>query len=111
MQSFNVPACNNCGGTLKPDIVFFGDNVPHDTVQNVKTNVESLNALLILGTTLSTFSAYRIVLQAIDAKKPIAIVNIGKTRADKFVNLKIKGRCGDVLSKIWQLNTLKDFVN
>jgi len=94
---------------LKPDIVFFGDNVPHDKVQNIKANVESLDALLILGTTLSTFSAYRIVLQAIDAKKPIAIVNIGETRADESVNLKIKGRCGDVLSKIWQLNTSKNF--
>lgn len=111
MQDFNVPACNNCGGILKPDIVFFGDNVSHDKVQNVKANVESLDALLILGTTLSTFSAYRIVLQAIDAKKPIAIVNIGETRADKSVNLRIKGRCGNVLSKIWQLNTSNDFLS
>ncbi|KAL0129043.1 hypothetical protein PUN28_004029 [Cardiocondyla obscurior] len=111
VEGFNVPACNNCGGILKPDIVFFGDNVPHDKVQNVKANVENLDALLILGTTLSTFSAYRIVLQAIDAAKAIAIVNIGETRADKEVDLKIKGRCGDVLSKIWQLNASNNFIN
>ncbi|XP_011707722.1 PREDICTED: NAD-dependent protein deacetylase Sirt4-like isoform X1 [Wasmannia auropunctata] len=110
VEGFNVPACDNCGGILKPDIVFFGDNVPHDKVQNVKANVESSDALLILGTTLSTFSAYRIVLQAIDAKKPVAIVNIGETRADKVVNLRIEGRCGDVLPKIWQPNTLKDCI-
>ncbi|XP_036151189.1 NAD-dependent protein deacylase Sirt4-like, partial [Monomorium pharaonis] len=102
--------CDNCGGILKPYIVFFGDNVPHDKVQNVKANVESLDALLILGTTLSTFSAYRIVLQAFDAKKPIAMVNIGETRGDKLINLRIKGRCGDVLPKIWQLNASKDFL-
>jgi len=95
---------------LKPDIVFFGDNVPHDKVQNVKANVESLDALLILGTTLTTFSAYRIVLQAVDAKKSIAIVNIGKTRADELINLRIEGRCGDILSKIWQLNVSKDSI-
>ncbi|CAL1673076.1 unnamed protein product [Lasius platythorax] len=104
VESFNVPACNNCGGILKPDIIFFGDNVPGDTVQSVKNNVENSDALLILGTTLTTFSAYRIVLQAVDANKPIAIVNIGKTRADEFVNLRVEGRCGDILSKVWQLN-------
>ncbi|XP_011640506.1 NAD-dependent protein deacylase Sirt4-like isoform X2 [Pogonomyrmex barbatus] len=110
VESFNVPACDNCGGILKPDIVFFGDNVSRDKVQSVKDNVESLDALLVLGTTLTTFSAYRIILQAIDARKPIAIVNIGKTRADELVNFRIEGRCGDVLSKIWQLNVSKDFV-
>ncbi|XP_011875879.1 PREDICTED: NAD-dependent protein deacetylase Sirt4-like [Vollenhovia emeryi] len=111
VESFNVPACGNCGGILKPDIVFFGDNVPHDVVHDVKANVESLDALLILGTTLSTFSAYRIVLQAMDAKKPTAIVNIGETRADKSVDLRITGRCGDVLPKIWQLNASEDLVS
>ncbi|XP_011056948.1 PREDICTED: NAD-dependent protein deacetylase Sirt4-like [Acromyrmex echinatior] len=110
VEGFNVPACDNCSGILKPDIVFFGDNVSHEKVQNVKDNVENLDALLILGTTLSTFSAYRIVLQAIDAKKPIAIVNIGETRADKCINLKVEGRCGDILPKIWQLNISKDCI-
>ncbi|XP_020278661.1 NAD-dependent protein deacylase Sirt4 [Pseudomyrmex gracilis] len=104
VEDFKVPACGNCNGILKPDIVFFGDNVPHDVVQDVQANVEASDALLILGTTLTTFSAYRIVLQAVDAKKPVAIVNIGKTRADELVNLRIEGRCGDVLSKVWQLS-------
>lgn len=93
---------------MKPDIIFFGDNVPSDIVQSVKNNIENSDALLILGTTLTTFSAYRIVLQAVDANKPIAIVNIGKTRADEFVNLRVEGRCGDILSKVWQLNVLNN---
>jgi len=87
---------------LKPDIIFFGDSIPRDIVQNVKTNIENSDALLILGTTLTTFSAYRIVLQAIDTKRPIAIINIGETRADKLVNLKVEGRCSDLLTKVWQ---------
>jgi len=102
IEDFNIPDCDHCGGILKPNIVFFGDSVPHDVVQNVKANIENSDALLILGTTLTTFSAYRIVLQAIDAKKPIAIVNIGETRADKLVNLKVEGRCSDLLMKAWQ---------
>ncbi|XP_012234272.1 NAD-dependent protein deacylase Sirt4-like [Linepithema humile] len=111
VEGFNIPACHNCGGILKPDIVFFGDNVPHGTVENVKNNVESSDALLILGTTLTTFSAYRIVLQAVDGKKPVAIVNIGKTRADELMNLRIEGRCGDILSKVWQLNAKNNYIS
>lgn len=111
MEGFNIPACDNCGGILKPDIVFFGDNVPRDTVENVKDNVENSDALLILGTTLTTFSAYRIVLQAVDGKRAIAMVNIGKTRADELINLRIEGRCGDILSKVWQLNAENNHVS
>jgi len=96
---------------LKPDIVFFGDNVPRDTVENVKDTVENSDALLILGTTLTTFSAYRIVLQAVDTKKPVAIVNIGKSRADELINLRIEGRCGDILSKVWQLHSENNYVS
>lgn len=107
MEDFKVPACGNCNGILKPDIVFFGDNVSPDVVQDVQANVEASDALLILGTTLTTFSAYRIVLQAVDAKKSVAIVNIGKTRADELVDLRIEGRCGDVLSKVLQLSLVR----
>lgn len=110
IEDFNVPACCNCGGILKPDIVFFGDNVPRDRVENVKTNVENSDALLIMGTSLTTFSAYRVVLQALDAKKPIAIINIGKTRADELVNLRVEGRCGDILPKVWQLDIFSNFI-
>lgn len=109
MENFNVPDCENCGGILKPDIVFFGDNMPRDVVQDVKANVENSDALLILGTTVTTFSAYRIVLQAIDTKKPVAIVNIGETRADKLVDLRVAGRCGDILTKVWQQSVTINF--
>ncbi|XP_015189766.1 PREDICTED: NAD-dependent protein deacylase Sirt4 [Polistes dominula] len=102
-KGFIVPPCENCGGILKPDIVFFGDNVPRCVVENVKNIVEESSSLLILGTSLSTFSGYRIVLQALDAKKSIMLVNIGKTRADNDVHIKIEGRCGDVLPKAFRL--------
>ncbi|KAL2711548.1 NAD-dependent protein deacylase Sirt4-like [Vespula squamosa] len=98
-EGFNVPPCGNCGGILKPDIVFFGDNVARHVVENVKNIVEQSSSLLILGTSLSTFSGYRIVLQALNAKKPIMLVNIGKTRADNDISIKIEGRCGYILPK------------
>ncbi|XP_031832200.1 NAD-dependent protein deacylase Sirt4 isoform X2 [Nomia melanderi] len=104
IDRFIVPACENCGGILKPDIVFFGDNVPRQTVDSVKYNVEHSDALFILGSTLTTFSGYRIALQASNAGKPIAILNIGQTRADALANIKVEGRCSDVLSRIFTVD-------
>ena len=101
MEKFKVPLCSNCGGILKPDIVFFGDNVTRALVEKVTKEVEAADSLLILGTSLTTFSGYRIVLQAMDAKKPIALVNIGETRADKHANIKIQGICGQILHKVY----------
>ncbi|XP_043529718.1 NAD-dependent protein deacylase Sirt4 [Frieseomelitta varia] len=103
VEGFQVPSCENCGGVLKPDIIFFGDNVPRQVVESVRYNIEHSDSLLILGTTLTTFSGYRIALQASHAKKPIAILNIGKTRADDLAEIKMKGRCGDVLARIYSM--------
>lgn len=103
VEGFQVPPCENCGGVLKPDIIFFGDNVPKQTVESVKYNVEHSDSLLILGTTLTTFSAYRIALQASSIGKPIAMLNIGKTRGDDLMSIKVEGKCGDVLSRIYTM--------
>ncbi|XP_057332492.1 NAD-dependent protein deacylase Sirt4-like isoform X2 [Microplitis mediator] len=101
IQGFILPPCNNCGGILKPDIVFFGDNVPRHTVEKVQSAVDKADALLVLGTSLTTFSGYRIILQAEEAKKSIAIVNIGDTRADKYATIKLNTRCGEVFKQLF----------
>lgn len=66
----------------------------------IKQSVTRSDGLLILGTSLSVFSGYRIVLQAVEERKKIVIVNIGPTRADKLVNYKISTKCGDILPRI-----------
>ncbi|KRT81717.1 hypothetical protein AMK59_5217, partial [Oryctes borbonicus] len=89
IERFNPPFCLQCGGTLKPDIVFFGDNVPRARVEDVRNSVSESDSLLVLGSSLFVFSGYRIVLQALEENKNVAVVNIGKTRADDIVHLKI----------------------
>ncbi|GJQ78198.1 putative NAD-dependent protein deacylase [Trypoxylus dichotomus] len=100
IEQFNPPFCRQCGGTLKPDIVFFGDNVPKPRVEAVYNSVLESDSLLVLGSSLFVFSGYRIVLQALEKNKNVAVVNIGKTRADNIVHLKISAKCGDILPKI-----------
>lgn len=100
IQNFSPPSCESCGGVLKPDITFFGDNVPKKRVDLVRESVSSSDGLLVLGSSLSVFSGYRIVLQAVEERKNICIVNIGPTRADHLVKFKISAKCGDILPKL-----------
>uniref|UniRef100_A0A3Q1I8T0 NAD-dependent protein deacylase n=2 Tax=Anabas testudineus TaxID=64144 RepID=A0A3Q1I8T0_ANATE len=97
---FRVPSCEDCGGILKPDVTFFGDNVNKATVQFVQDRLAESDAVLVVGSSLQVYSGYRFVLAASDRKLPIAILNIGLTRADHLAKLKVSGRCGEVLSVI-----------
>ncbi|XP_033628206.1 NAD-dependent protein lipoamidase sirtuin-4, mitochondrial-like [Asterias rubens] len=100
VKGFNVPSCKDCRGVLKPKLVFFGDNVPRVTVEFVHSRLREADAFLVAGSSLEVYSGYRFALAAKEQKKPIAIVNIGPTRADKLATLKINARLGSILPYI-----------
>jgi len=97
LSDFQVPACASCGGVLKPAVVFFGENVPRARVDAVMTVLRESDGLLVVGSSLMVFSGYRFCLAAHAAGKPIAAVNIGRTRADDLLALKVEDDCGCVL--------------
>lgn len=96
-ESFDVPACEACGGMLKPDVVFFGENVPAERVHRAMAPIVTSDAMLVVGSSLMIYSGYRFVTAAVDAGKPIAAINIGRTRADDLLALKIEDRCANAL--------------
>jgi len=101
VDNFVMCPCPKCGGPrLKPKIVFFGDNVPRDKVEKCKQLVSECSGILAIGTSLQTFSGYRLFLQAKDQGKQIGILNIGDTRADHLAHLKIKVQAGKILPRI-----------
>ncbi|KAM3963946.1 LOW QUALITY PROTEIN: NAD-dependent protein deacylase Sirt4 [Aphomia sociella] len=97
---FRSPLCPKCEGPLKPDIIFFGDNVPKERVEAVKNKVTSSDAVFVLGSSLTVYSSYRIILQAKEENKSVAILNIGPTRADNIVDIKVETKCGDILPEL-----------
>ncbi|KAK5934048.1 hypothetical protein CgunFtcFv8_014475 [Champsocephalus gunnari] len=97
---FRVPSCEACGGILKPEVTFFGDNVNKATVQFVRDRLAESDAVLVAGSSLQVYSGYRFLLAASDRKLAVAILNIGPTRADHLAELKVSCRCGEVLSAI-----------
>lgn len=107
IDNFHIPACPDCGGDLKPEIVFFGDSVPRTRLDTIAEMVYNSDGLLVLGSSLLVFSGYRIVLQTKDLKLPVAIVNIGDTRADHLADIKISAKCGDVIPKLFDFRSTK----
>lgn len=104
VEKFQTPLCPVCEGPLKPDIIFFGDNVPKKRVEKVRNEVSASDAVFMLGSSLTVYSSYRIILQAKEENKEVAVLNIGPTRADDIVDLKISTKCGEILTDL--ANTL-----
>lgn len=97
---FDVPACPDCGGVLKPDVVFFGDGVPRSCVSEAFDALDQADAVLVVGSSLMAYSGYRFCERADHQGKPIAAVNRGRTRADALFALKHDGDCVPVLSAL-----------
>jgi NAD-dependent SIR2 family protein deacetylase len=97
-STFQVPACARCGGVLKPDVVFFGENVPKDRVEAAARHVEQADAMLVVGSSLMVYSGFRFVQMAARAGKLVAAVNMGRTRADELLSVKIEQPCEKALA-------------
>jgi NAD-dependent SIR2 family protein deacetylase len=92
-SDFEIPVCEHCGGILKPDVVFFGESVPQERVKAAMDAVERADAMLVIGSSLMVYSGYRFAQAAHKAGKPIAAVNLGRTRADELLSLKLNQPC------------------
>lgn len=100
LDAFRVPACDRCGGVIKPDVVFFGENVPAERVEQAWRLFGEGEVLLVAGSSLTVYSGRRFIYRAQQDGVPIAIVNIGPTRADEMAAAKVEGRLGDVLPRL-----------
>ena len=96
--TFRIIDCSRCGGMLKPDIVYFGESVPKDRVEEAYSLVEGADALLVAGSSLTVYSGYRFVRRAAARGIPIAIINRGRTRGDDLAAVKIDNGCSPMLA-------------
>ena len=99
-RQFQLVDCDRCGGSLKPAVVFFGEAVPPDTVAQAYAALATADALLVVGSSLMVYSGYRFVRAACERGLPVALVNLGATRADAQVSLKIEAPCGQALERL-----------
>ena len=100
IEDLRVVDCLVCGGVLKPDVVFFGGNVGEATLAAAWSLFDDAQALLVVGSSLAVWSGYRFVRRATERGVPVAIVNLGPTRADAEAVLRVQARAGEVLPRL-----------
>lgn len=96
-QGFVVPDCSNCGGWLRPDVVFFGEFVPAARFREAEKIVRAADALVVAGSSLVVNSGVRLVTRMLRRDLPVVIINRGETRMDARATVRIEGATGEVL--------------
>ncbi|MBX9409875.1 NAD-dependent protein deacetylase [Pseudomonas baetica] len=100
---FQVPLCPHCAGErMKPDVVFFGENVAQHTAERAMTAAQNAAGMLVVGSSLMAYSAFRLCRVIADRGKPLLAINLGKTRADELLDLKVEGSCEQLLPLLTQ---------
>lgn len=99
-DGFLIPDCAGCGGILKPDVVFFGEQVPSAIAELAMQKLDEASALLVAGTSLSVNSGLRFVKRAHRQGKPIVIVNLGETKGDQLALAKIEANTSLALDRL-----------
>ncbi|WP_417583948.1 NAD-dependent protein deacetylase [Nitrincola sp.] len=99
-SQFRVPDCPKCGGILKPDVVFFGDNVPKERVESSLEALKASDGLLVIGSSLMVFSGFRFCRRAAEWGIPIATLSLGRTRADELSQLQINAPIRETLEQV-----------
>ena len=102
---FRLAPCLDCDGPLKPHVVFFGENVPRDRVDQAFAAVDEAQALLVAGSSLTVMSGLRFVRHAARAGKPIVIVNRGITRGDPLATCRVDAGCSPTLHRVGWTNS------
>ena len=102
LDDFHLPWCPHCNGTLMPDVVFFGDNVPPPRTACALAQMEAADGLLVVGSSLMVYSGFRFCRLAAESGKPIAAVNLGRTRADHLISLKLEASAEALLPRVAQ---------
>ncbi|MBO3083053.1 NAD-dependent protein deacetylase [Cellulomonas fengjieae] len=99
-SGFVVADCSACGGMLKPDIVYFGENVPRERVERAFAMVDAADALLVAGSSLTVQSGLRFVRHAAQTGKPVVVVNRGATRGDKYASVTLDAGTSETLTDL-----------
>lgn len=103
LSGFDVPSCHSCSGVLKPDVVYFGEAVPRHRVNRSFETLGDCRGMLVVGSSLTVYSGFRFCRRAKELGLPLAAVNLGKTRADAMLDLKLEMNCAAALAEIAEI--------
>lgn len=105
-DSESIPACDYCRGILKPDVIFFGEALPQETLAQAMREAEECDVMLVIGSSLVVYPAAYVPVQAKQAGASLIIINKGPTEQDYLADVRIDAAAGDTMTKI--INRIKD---
>lgn len=104
-STFEIAPCASCGGTLKPDIVFFGESV--QAIPEAFDMAREAKTALVLGTSLIVLTGMWVLQEAWSTGSQLAIINRGPTQADRFADIRIEGGVSETLTAVNSLLNLE----
>lgn len=96
----DVSACERCQGILKPDAVFFGEDLPEETLANATNNSRNCDILIVIGSSLVVYPAAYMPLYAKEAGAKLVIINNTPTPYDGIADIVINDSAGEVMARI-----------
>lgn len=101
-EGVEVPDCPECQGILKPDAVFFGEALPQETLLEAIRRARNCDLFIVIGSTLVIYPAAYIPTYAGEAGAKLAIVNLTPTPLDHYAVIVIRGRAGEIMSRVME---------
>jgi len=99
-QGVKEPTCDDCNGILKPDAVFFGEQLPMDVLMESERRARTCDLCIVLGSSLVVFPAANIPIYALKSKAKLVIINMGTTQLDDLAWVCIDAKTGEVTPRI-----------
>ncbi len=100
IEEDNVPGCRNCGGILKPDVVFFGEALPQNVLKQATYTSQECDLFIVIGSSLVVYPAAYMPQYAKRARAGVVIINIGPTEQDELADVIIDHYAGETMTKI-----------
>lgn len=95
-----VPDCEKCHGLLKPEVVFFGEALPADTLDEANLRAGDCDLCIVIGSTLVVYPAAYVPAIARQSGAKLAIVNLSETPMDGQAQVLITGSAGEVMTRV-----------
>ncbi|MEX0788365.1 MAG: NAD-dependent deacylase [Anaerolineales bacterium] len=92
-----APRCDDCGGVLKPDVVLFGEALPHSAVKEAESLFANADLVLVVGSSLEVYPAAALPLPALRGGARMIIVNRGSTYLDDEADVVLTGDAAELL--------------
>ncbi len=93
-----VPRCSKCGGTVKPDVVWYEESLDDNIVSGAINSIANADTLIIAGTSLAVYPAAGFIRYF--QGENLVLINLSETPQDKYADLVIHGKVGEILDKI-----------